>query len=525
MFDEPAAIKHGLWNLRQMRALLYRRGINSEWNSPTYSPVTLHCMGEIAEHARHPEARELALKIEERLWLDFAARFHPEMGVVAPPYCRAYLIDSLAHLSSAATLFWLVLGDIARPSPMELFNPDSGLLLHHSNDVPFNIAQMSYFASGVYHPPGRALELFTGKNYPFRAIATAEQGNVNPDCPAAPLRIETVLEPDFDVGTSSIPFLNGEQSETYGVIYKHTNAIRSFRDIGAVYHKFVINDDEPGRIVSPSDEHGKTYSNSGEEYTPSRCGMVTVQSRSSVLAATHPQLSLGGTEDGGAPQSLTRLSEIILFPSHFRGADEIQIGNKTLDSWSGEALHGQWIGCRRGRLLIAIRPLVYTADLGSVHITLEKINHYETIRSTFYHGPARTFTRFELRRIFGGFVAEHASIDDYPSLAAFMQEVAASKFTDQYLTTRRIRYRRPAGKKVQALELELSWSPGNPVPRFTSIDGRVPSVDSRVQIDGLKESDFPFLSEPWTSVSSHFPWPVLRAPCNKHDGIVADREE
>lgn len=522
LLDEPAAVEHGLWNLRQFRALLYRRGIHSEWNSPTYSPVTLHCIAEIAEYSRHSEIREIALKIEERLWLDLAGRFHPEIGVLAGPHSRAYTIDAIAHLSNAASMLWFVLGDAVHPSPMELFKPESGLVLHHEGDFPFNVAQMCIFAIDAYHPPAAALELFARKTYPFRAIATTEQGDGGPDNPGSTNRLETVLEPDFAVGTSCI--FSGSGGETYSVLYKRKPQVRSFRDVGKVYHKFVVNEDLPGEMIIATDDKGLPYSNAGEKYLISVCSMATLQSGTSVLVATSPQLSLGGLEDIKDPQPITRLNEMITFPSYFGGADEVRIGDKALGSWSGEAQHGEWIGCRRGRLLIAFRPLAYTADLGPARITLEKINQYEVIRITFYQGPARTFTRFELRRIFGGFIAEHASIDDYPSLAAFMEDLSPARFTDQYWTTRRIRYRRPAGKKTKALEMEISWSPGSTTTRFTAINGRPPAQDTRVQFDGLKESDFPFLSEPWTSVPSYFPWPVLRAAYTKIEGAIGDRE-
>ncbi|HEX4141150.1 MAG TPA: hypothetical protein VHY09_12430 [Candidatus Methylacidiphilales bacterium] len=524
LLGDKDAVEHGVWNLRQLRAMLYRRGINSEWNSPTYSPLTLHCIAEVAEHARHPEARELAMKIEERLWIDIAGRFHPEIGVVGAPHARAYIPDALAHLSIMSSMLWFVLGEASRPSPMELFNPDSGLVLHHEGDVPFNVAQMCVFASDAYHPPQKAMELFGRKNYPFRAVATAEVGDGTPDFPAAATRLETVLLPDFSVGTSSIAWIGGEQTEAYGVVYKRAKEVRSFRDVGVVYHKFLINDDEPGKIIFPKDEHGKTCANSGEQYLGSRCSLTTVQSEASVLIVTAPLLYLAGVEDTRPPMPLTRLSEMVTFPSHFGGADEVRIGGKALESWSGEARHGEWIGCRRGRLLIAIRPLASTADLGPVSVKLEKINNYEVIRTNFYQGPSRNFTRFDLRRIYGGFVAEHASIDDYPSLAAFMEELAPSKFTDQYLTTRRVRYRRPAGRR-KALELEVSWSPGGAVTRFSTVNGRVPSIEPPVQIDGLEQRDIPILNEPWSSVPPYFPWPALRAPCNKHDGTIADRED
>ena len=80
MLDCPEAVEYGLWNLRQFRAMLVRRGINSEYNSPTYSSLTIHAMAEITEHSRNEEARELAAGIEQRLWMDLSARFHPELG-------------------------------------------------------------------------------------------------------------------------------------------------------------------------------------------------------------------------------------------------------------------------------------------------------------------------------------------------------------------------------------------------------------------------------------------------------------
>ncbi len=525
MLGDKDGIEHGLWNLRQLRAMLYRRGIHSEWNSTTYSALTLHCMAEIAEYAQNTEARELACKIEERLWIDLAARFHPEIGMLAGPYSRAYNDGHRGSLTNVGTMMWFVFGDIVRPSPLELFSSPDELCLGHLGDLPFMVAQMCIFAADSYHPPLAATRMIASKTYPFRAVATAEQGDAGPDYPAAPIRIETVLERDYAVGSASIQFLNGDQATPYFLLYKRRSEIRTFRDVGTIYHRFAINDEAPGKISFAKDESGRPYSNSGEEYQPSRCGMATVQAGPTVLAVSHPQISLGGLEDQRAPMPLTRLSEMIIFPSHFGGAEEVRIGARSVAGWAGEAMHGEWIGCRRGRLLLALRPLAYTADLGSVKITLEKIAEYEVIRSNFYEGPERIFTRFDLRRIFGGFLVEHASIDDYPSLAAFMEELAPSKFTDQYLTTRRVRYRRPAGKIRPAAELEISWSPGSPTTRFCSVNGKVPSVEPVVQIDGLETRDLPILNEPWASVPSYFPWPVLRAPCNKHDGVIADRED
>jgi hypothetical protein len=537
MLGDAAAVEHGLWNLRSLRNMLFRRGINSEYNSPSYTPLTIHAMGEIAQHAKNKEARALALKIEHRLWLDLAARFHPEIGVIAGPYSRAYNCDTIAHLSSMSVLLWFVLGDASRPSILEVFNPDHQFVLHHKGDLPHNIVNRCWTASGNYHVPPAAMRMFKSKTYPFRAVAMAESGDGSLDVPAGPVRIETYLQKDYTVGTSSTHFLGGEQSMTYFSTFKRKDEVESFRDIGTIFHKFTINDEVPGTLQFATDGAGKPYANSSEQDNlTSRCHMLTLQSDSTVMLHTQPAPSLGGIDlsqlaivlpgqtEAAKPKRIRRLNEMLVFPAHFSGADEVRIGNRAVSSWSGEANAGEWIGARIGKLLIAVRPMAYTDALGAPVVTLEKINNYEVIRTTFYNGPERTFTRGELKLVFGGCVIEHASTDEYASLAAFMDALSKSLFTDFHLTTRRMRYRRPASALRPAVEMELSTSATSRLQRFATINGMCISQDVRVHIDGLQDKDIPIINEPWVSTPSYFPWEDLYVPWWSLKGTVGDRE-
>ena len=531
MFDDASAIEHGLWSLHQLAAQLSRRGINSEFNSPTYTPLTLHAIGEIADHARNHEARTLALNIEARLWIDIASRFHPEMGVLSGPHARAYTVDSLGHVTGMATLLWFILGDVARPSPMELFDHRSDLVFHHCGNRPFNIAQMCWLAAGSYHLPKLALRLFTHQIYPARSMATAEMGDAGPDFPARPVRIETNKRRDFTLGTSSTGFLSGEQASPYFVTYKLRKQIRSIRDVGTIFTKMVINDDVPGTV----NFENPAYTNKGEaDLLASRAGTVAIQSDTTAFVITHPHLSLGGSEDAassvarlrtdenGLPTKITRLSEMILFPSHFGGAEEIFIEGKKRITWEGCVSRGQWIACRRGRLLLAIRPLVYSRTLGDPEIRLEKMNNYEVIRSTFYQGEARTISRNELRHVFGGFVAEHASVDDYSSLAEFVAELASARFTDYFWTTRRFHYFRPQGKKLPGLEVELSCSPGSSQARFMCINRQL--IESpALEIDGVDQDEIPMLGIRPRATPEYFPWQDLSCVQADWPWAIGDR--
>lgn len=521
----PEAVEYGLWNLRQLRAMLVRNGINSEYNSPTYSPLTIHAMGEITEHAQCAEAREIARGIEARLWLDLAARFHPEMGTLAGPYSRAYTVDTLAHVSCGSSLLWFVLGEQVKAAPMLFFAPPDGLVLHHMGDIPFNITQMCWFAGGAYHVPEAAQAMFAQKAYPFHAVATSEQGDGGADFPARPCRIESVLHPDFTLGTADTTFCGGEQTMSYFATYKRTEHVSSFRDVGTVFNKLVLDDDVPGAVVQPGN-----YTNAGEEdHLHSFANSITVQAEATALVLTHPHLALGGSDElgilhGSTQREISALSEMVIFPSHFGSADELMVGGQPRVEWSGTVTHGEWIACRRGRLLIALRPLAYSRTLGPAQLTLETHNHYQVLRATFYRGEKRTFTRAELRHVFGGFIAEHAGIEEYPSLSAFAASLAPAQFTDYFWTTRRTRYRRPACTARPALEIETSWSPGSHTPRYAAIDGRRVDMPT-VHIDGLADAELPFLQEPFQSVPSFFPWQDFAVAWGDWPYAIGDREE
>lgn len=543
LMDSMEAVEHGLWNLRQLSTMLYRNGINSEYNSPTYTANTITAIAEIAEFARNDEARRLALGIEERLWVDIAARFHPEMGIMSGPYSRAYTIDTIAHSSSMSGVLWFCLGDRANPSPMELFNLPEELVIHHIRDIPFNVSAYCNIIGGEYHIPPIAMKMFEGKKYPFHAVATNEQGNVSQDFPARPSCIKTVLFPDYTLGTANTPMLNGTHSCSYFVTYKRQEQVQSFRDIGTIFTKFAINGELPGNMVyakeipAAGEEYRKweqktlkVYTNFGEEdYLSSYSNIVTVQSGPTAMVLTHPQLSLGGSGDEQNSEALsnvkplTDLSELIIFSAHGGKVDELMVGGVPRQEWSGTVKHGQWIACRIGKLLVAFRPMAYTREQGQAQITLESNNKYQFIHTNFYKGEPRRFLRSELRDFFGGFVAEHASVSEYSSLSSFAKELESARFTDYFWTTRRVRYERKKGSARPAIELETSWSPGSTIPRYAAIDG-CPVETPVLKIDGINNEELPFLNMAPTPIPPFFPWKDLKVEWGDWPYAIGDRE-
>ncbi|MBN8218434.1 MAG: hypothetical protein J0L75_17445 [Spirochaetes bacterium] len=511
------AVAHGRWNLEQFRGLLTRRGIHSEYQSPTYTPLTIHAMAELAEHANDPGIRALSRAIEARLWMDVAARFHPGLGLAVGPHSRAYTVDTLGQATVLGGVLWFLLGERVDPSPMELFRPSPKRVYHHQNDLPFNIAQLCWFTSGNFHLPAPAADLFRKKTFPFRAVATTEIGDWGPDLPAHPCRIETLLERDFAVGTADSNWLGGEQAMPYFVNYRKTNGAGRVENRGTVYTKILVDDDRPGFCRDAG-----VFGRGEADLVPSQSLVRTIQSGRSVLVATHPQLRLGGGE--GLPgRSVARLRELVVFPSHFGGGDALLVGGKKRASWSGPFSVGEWVCSRRGRMYIGIRALVWSIPRRAIAHRLVAEGGYEWIESVFYEGRRRRFTREALRGMHGGFLAEHAGVDDFPSLAAFSAWCATATICDSMWSTRWVRIARPASGKRPALDLELSASAGAPLARFAAVDGKVVDTVTPLSIQGIPNASLPFLGGRVSPSPIGIPWSRFQTVWTSRQGGVGDR--
>ena len=65
----------------------------SEYNSPTYSNVTIANLTRIRMYVKDAAARKLALAIEERAWLHLSRHWHPPTRQLAGPMSRCYSTD------------------------------------------------------------------------------------------------------------------------------------------------------------------------------------------------------------------------------------------------------------------------------------------------------------------------------------------------------------------------------------------------------------------------------------------------
>lgn len=81
---------YALKRWRNFHAFTLQAGALSEYNSPTYTVVTLKELARIREHVKDPEARGLAEEVYRRAWEEIAEHFHPPTRQWAGPHSRSY---------------------------------------------------------------------------------------------------------------------------------------------------------------------------------------------------------------------------------------------------------------------------------------------------------------------------------------------------------------------------------------------------------------------------------------------------
>jgi hypothetical protein len=151
-----------------------RREVFDEWNSPTYSPISALALAGIVDLIDDEEIKEIALKMELKLWRELLAMFHPELSIPCGPYSRSYRVDILGQ-NSNLKLLMIYLGLAKEKSIVKQFDESRpGLCLHHDHDIPFNWAQQAWDIAGKYHVPEDALEELRNRTYPHKFTASTK---------------------------------------------------------------------------------------------------------------------------------------------------------------------------------------------------------------------------------------------------------------------------------------------------------------------------------------------------------------
>lgn len=226
----------GKAKLVQLAERYMRTGAIMEYCSPTYLPINIHAIAQIVNYVKNQEIHDLAIKCEERLWVEAATHYHAPSSHLAGPYSRAYTVDTVGHPHIASFAFYMAFGEDVFINPVnDMFPPHPKQLIHVSLEL-LMWPHMAWICCGRVHRPDYLADHFLNKTYPYVTIArteclpshtkgtrkdreTSEQVNVdNPyEYGAFSGHIYTYMTADFALGTAYCKGWSG----LYGIYTAH----------------------------------------------------------------------------------------------------------------------------------------------------------------------------------------------------------------------------------------------------------------------------------------------------------------
>jgi len=489
----PQAIEHGIWNLNQARRLLSRSAWMSEFNSSTYSAITLTSAAKLATYAHDPEIRALALEIESRLWAEVLLHYHPPTFMQAGPQSRAYPIDYVGHNHTLQLILWMAFGPetVGRDMLKSYFEPDGSEVIHFAGCHFQTIAEFCDAIDTELHVPEHLAELISKRSYPAVLRGRSECISRFDDMAAA-YHTETYMEEDFSVGTVNGPLCGGEQTASCHVTFKRRPEARTFRDAATVFFKYLTSNEPIGGMDISIDGGSR-----GEKFIASQGWCYSIQKRNVALLLATPNLK-------NAPIETDTLKLSVIFPAHYGAIERSVMGNsQPVDGARGYSEQVQPISVETGQVFIHVQPLIPTSLPREHAAAFTSAHNYEVLDLFNYSGPKRTFTRKQAALVLNGMVLTVESKSKFPSLEAFHNRMSSALVQDYYMASHRFfLFQR------DDVEFEVVMTTDPFGVQTEAVDGRTVSrpIFESNQID---VSSLPFMSGEVARNRHFFPWPAM----------------
>jgi hypothetical protein len=492
----PEAIDHGIWNLQEVRRLLSRSAWMSEFNSSTYSGITLSGASKLATYSRTPEVRELALEIERRLWAEVLLHYHPSTFMQAGPHSRAYTIDDAGHTHTLQSVLWMAFGPEAtgRDPLRSYFEPDGREVIHFAGNPWQNIAEICDALDTELHVPEDLAHLIRERSYPVIQRGRSECIS-RFDGMASVYHTETYMEEAFSLGSVSGPLCGGEQTTTSYVTYKRKPEVKDFRDAATVFFKYLTSE-TPVSVLETS----KDGAYEGEKFIPNQGWWYSLQKKNASLLLTTPNLK--GLGEKPLQTSSLRLS--VIFPAHYGKILSSIIGDGAERTGAvGESAEVLPVSVETGEVFIHIQPLLPTNLPRRAALRFSTCGNYEVLDLINYEGPERSFTRKEAMLVLNGMVLTVAAKSTFKSLGEFHGRMSGVTIRDYFaMEHRNVLFQR------EDVEFEVSYTPDPFGVQTEAIDGR--TVTRPVfETNQLDTATLPFVTGVVPRSRPFFPWETM----------------
>ena len=467
MLGDPHLSERGLDKLRDAAEVFQRCGFPCEYNSPTYSPVSLQPLAGIAEHSQSAEARALALRLERFYWQDVALHFDGRTGLPAGPMSRAYVNDYSGLVSNVVQLLEHLFPErFDFDATAEMFEKglESPLFDRAFNDnFPFLQAHPIWLASANYHlTPQLETLIFDDKPAGASVRGVTETGSSSFGWPDedkprdAPARhrmgprnslITTYFGEGFSLGTAQHPWLDTGES-FYATVAK--GARRHPADAAVYYSRMFFDDNTP---YGENPKLTNFFREQGE--------VRTVQHEKTALVFYNPRPHQG---------TFQQLRTGIFRPLQFNRPQEVFVGETPVPHLNFVSDQMAPIAINEGAVFIGIIPLrpnhLGQAKMGDLRLHTYA-GHLAIQMSSFEAWQPRAFSYDEIIGVNAGFAWEMRAASEFESFAHFRRWLAQAQISDLWQNEMRtVCYRQGS------LKLAASYSPYQSAFRFVSVNNR-----------------------------------------------------
>lgn len=387
----------------------HRQAEIAEYNSPTYTALTLWFLAIIVEFARDEEARQLAQFLEERMWINVAMHWHEPTQQFAGPFSRAYAEDSAGGFSALHCTF-------AYAMQRDIFiAPELPRRFAHASALIEN----AFVAILNFHVPAEAKSIALDKSMPyyFRMTTYCEQYHENGrrqenDRSVAAFDDEiypggwgdltTFMTKEYCLGTASRPYVNAGQSDGFSLRYRRAEHVQSLRDFRGAYTRMVFN----GTIVGQDNFSHVAGFPVNKDYLYEEGRVFSYQHENKAIICYTPKRA------GHTAVSELRLDLIFSYQAPF---DHIQVDETEITDFFFKGEHVKRIVIADYHTYLAIFPLPASAltDFKPKYRIWVSQDHF-MISFYNYHGAVRDFTREEMSTTHNGFACIVETREHFP---------------------------------------------------------------------------------------------------------------
>ncbi len=459
-------LDHGLFLLEGLCANFQRRGLLSEYNSSTYTPITLVSLMDIAECAQSVEAKEMAQACANRVMLDLVAHWHQRMGAPSGSSSRCYLPDHTLTLSTQNALMWY----LGFPGAIDLIKALQGAYkgpIHHGPSSAFVTAGFVECFSPDFSMVRPEITAFARANrtYPYEVRATVDS------IKATSVQTRTWQQPAWSLGTASTemwPTQSGQQVTLRGALLRGDDP-SDWRNRVALWHFLQSGTIDWG---DPTPSHGDLTSPTTH---------VSDYGQYHILQDKGSAMVLGNLGTALHGEKVDNLKLVVIASIFDQLPDEMLVNESSLETWSGEGSSIDWHFLRFGEVFIGLR-CAGMLDGAALPVLRVLKDGYLRIEVPAVAGYKRLVTPELRKNLDFAYVIEMASLEEC-SFSQFRGECRSGTWECYNAFYRNSRYQGRYGE-LQIIDTVYDEKKCSEGVRFMAVDGEVEPV-TRFSATGL----------------------------------------